>query len=64
MMRLILGRALSVISSWFSMAPLWAPSSGYQQAWPQARPGKSGVAAARRAARKARNRRRQRHGRA
>jgi len=64
MMRLILGRALSVISSWFSMAPLWVPSCRYQQSWPQVRPGKSGVAAARRAACKARNRRRQRHGRA
>lgn len=64
MMRLILGRALSVISSWFSVVPLWAPRCLYLQSWPQARPGKSGVTAARRAARKARNRRRQLHGRA
>lgn len=64
MMRLILGRALSVISSWFSAPRLWAPSTFYLQTWPHTRPGKSGVAAARRAARKARNRRRQRHGRA
>ncbi len=62
MMRLILGRALSVIASMFSTPRLWVPSARYLQPWPQARPGRSGVAAARRLARKARNRRRHRHG--
>lgn len=60
MMRLILGRALAVISSWFSGPRLWVPSARYLQLWPQARPGRTGVAAARRAARKARNKRRAR----
>ncbi|MDG9783690.1 hypothetical protein [Metapseudomonas otitidis] len=64
MMRRILGLALSVIPSWFSAMPVWVPRYHCLQAWPQARPGKSGVAAARRAARKLRNRRRLRHGRA
>lgn len=64
MMRLILGRALSVISSWFSTPFLWPSRACYQQSWPQVRPGKTGIAAAKRRARKARNRRRQRHGRA
>lgn len=64
MMRRILGRALTVIASFFSAAPAWAPSVHSQRPWPLARPGKSGVAAAKRRARKLRNRRRQRHGRA
>lgn len=62
MMHLILGRALSVMASMFSAPRLWGPSACYLQPWPPARPGKSGVVAARRQARKARNRRRQRHG--
>ncbi|TBV10242.1 hypothetical protein [Stutzerimonas kirkiae] len=64
MMLKILGRALTAIFSdeWFGAPRLWVPSVRYLQPWPQARPGKSGVAVARRQARKARTRRRQRHG--
>lgn len=53
---------MAALDRWFSAPRLWVPSCLYLHNWPQARPGKSGVAAARRAARKARNRRRQRHG--
>lgn len=60
MMRLILGRALAVISSWFTKPLLWPTYARCPQPWPQARPGKTGVTAARRAARKARNKRRAR----
>lgn len=64
MMWRILGRWLKRLSTWLTRPPMWVPSVRYLQRWPQARPGKTGVAAARRAARKARNRRRQRYGRA
>lgn len=64
MMRWMFGRALAAISALFSTPRLWVPSASYLRPWPLVRPGKTGVAAARRAARKARNRWRQRHGRA
>ncbi|SED79926.1 hypothetical protein [Pseudomonas anguilliseptica] len=62
MMRCLFGRLLVAIADLLPRP--WMSSVRYLQEWPQVRPGKSGVAAARRAARKARNRRRQRHGRA
>lgn len=62
MMRRILGRALTAIFSdeWFTTPHMWVPPMHCLQQWPRVRPGKSGVAAARRAARKARNKRRAR----
>jgi hypothetical protein len=60
----LFGHLLAALANLFSTPRLWVPSYRYLQAWPQERPGKPGVAAAKRHARKARNRRRQRHGRA
>ena len=64
MMRRILGRALTVLSPFFSTPHMWVPPMHCLQQWPRVRPGKTGIAAARRKARKARNQRRARHGRA
>lgn len=60
MMRRILGGALTVLASFFTTPHMWVPPMHCLQQWPRVRPGKTGVAAARRAARKARNRRRER----
>jgi hypothetical protein len=55
---------IRVLMGWFGRLfgtpRLWAPSCRYLIQWPSARPGKTGIAAARRKARKLRNRRRAR----
>jgi hypothetical protein len=44
----------------FGTSRLWLPSARYLVQWPNMRPGRTGIAAARRKARKLRNRRRAR----
>ena len=59
MMRCLFGRLLAAIADLLPRP--WMSSVRYLQEWPQVRPGKSGIAAARRLARKARNKRRAKH---
>lgn len=56
MMRCLFGRLLVAIADLLPRP--WMSSVRYLQEWPQVRPGKTGIAAARRAALKARNTRR------
>lgn len=58
MMRCLFGRLLVAIADLLPRP--WMSSVRYLQEWPQVRPGKTGIVAARRAARKARNTRRAR----
>ena len=55
---------IRALMGWFSRlfgtGPLWVPNCFHLVQWPHLRPGKTGIAAARRQARKLRNRRRAR----
>jgi hypothetical protein len=55
-------RLLGWFGALFGTPRLWVPSTLYLLQWPQVRPGKTGIAAARRQARKLRNQRRARRG--
>lgn len=59
MMRCLFFRLPAAIADLLSRP--WMSSVRYLQEWPQPRPGKTGVAAARRLARKARSKRRAKH---
>jgi len=58
---------IHVLMGWFDRlfgtGRLWVPSCFHLVQWPQVRPGKTGIAAARRQARKQRNQRNQRRAR-
>ena len=55
-------RLFGLISALFGTPRLWVPNCFHLVQWPQVRPGKTGIAAARRQARKQRNLRRARRG--